>query len=56
MPGSDSVELWWTWYVFGYRDRDRDLLCAKAVCREDAEYLAELFRKDGLQKVVIRQP
>jgi len=49
---ADSSELWWTWYVPGYRDTR--LISAKAVCGDDAEFLAELFRKEGMRNVLVR--
>jgi hypothetical protein len=49
---NENRELWWTWYVSGYRDML--LISAKAVNAEQAEYLADLFRKDGLRSVKVR--
>jgi hypothetical protein len=47
-----NAQLWWTWYVAGYRGNE--LISAKAVNQEHAEYVAELFRRDGLRKVLIK--
>lgn len=44
-------ELWWTWYVSGYKGRR--LISAKAVCEDDADFLADLFRRDGVQKITV---
>jgi hypothetical protein len=47
-----NAELWWTWYVSGYRGTQ--LISAKAVNSSQAEYIADLFRKDGFRKIVVR--
>jgi hypothetical protein len=31
-----------------------ELISAKAVCGQDAEYIAQLFRQDGVTKITIR--
>jgi hypothetical protein len=44
-----SREHWWTWYVSGYKGRK--IISAKAIDGEQAEYLADLFRRDGVTKI-----
>ena len=47
-----SAELWWTWFVSGYRHNE--LISAKAINQESADYVADLFRPDGLRSVRVR--
>lgn len=49
---SDSSELWWTWYVSGYKGRR--LISAKANDERNANYLAKLFEIDGLTKIKVQ--
>jgi hypothetical protein len=52
MSGSSSPEYWWTWHVCGYKGQR--LIGVKAVDEKQANYLAELLRRDGVQKITIR--
>ena len=43
---------WWRWFVSGYRDNK--LVGARAIDENQAEYVADLYRRDGVRKVQVK--
>jgi hypothetical protein len=44
---------WWRWFISGYRANR--LVSARAIDQDQAEYVADLYRRDGVQKVQVKQ-
>lgn len=49
---SDS-DPWWRWFVSGYRANK--LVSARAIDEDQAEYVADLYRRDGVRKVQVKR-
>jgi hypothetical protein len=43
---------WWRWFVSGHRANK--LVSARAIDEEQAEYVADLHRRDGVPKVQVK--
>ena len=43
---------WWRWFISGYRANR--LVSARAIDQDQAEYVADLYRRDGVQKVQVK--
>lgn len=48
---TDAKDDKWNYLISGYREEENELIFAKAGNEATGEYLAELFRKDGLKRV-----
>ena len=43
---------WWRWFISGYRANR--LVSARAINKDQADYVADLYRRDGVQKVQVK--
>jgi hypothetical protein len=50
-PMGDS-NRWWRWFVSGYRANR--LVSARAIDQDQAEYVADLYRRDGVRNVQVK--
>ena len=51
--GMADSNRWWRWFISGYRANR--LVSARAIDQDQAEYVADLYRRDGVQKVQLKQ-